>query len=155
MKWINEMNDWLIVGGEDARVGGLLPGLRADGRQQQLCAHLRPAVSPRHLRRSRQVRMWTRLRRTHLHHRLLLLPLSSFTFYNCFIVQSYPALVIIIHCHARFLSLSGPGFKCIYRIYRPWWWWFKLIININIWLLICNIYYRKMFNRYNLYHQGL
>ena len=53
------------------------------------------------------------------------------------------------------LLLSGPGFISIYRIYRLWWWWFKLIININIWLLICNTYYRKMFNTYNLYHQGL
>ena len=29
-------------------------------------------------------------------------------------------------------SLTGPGFICIYRIYRPWWWWFKLIIMILI-----------------------
>ena len=53
---------------------------------------------------------------------------------------------------------SGPGFICIYRIYRiyrPWWWWFKLIINIKFGLLICNTYYQKMFNTYNLYHQGL
>ena len=43
-----------------------------------------------------------------------------------------------------------PRFICIYmiyRIYRPWWlWWYKLIININIWLLICNTYYRIRFN---------
>ena len=33
-----------------------------------------------------------------------------------------------------------------------WWWWYKLIININIWLLICNTYYRTMFNTYNWLH---
>ena len=41
---------------------------------------------------------------------------------------------------------AGPGFICIYRIYRTWWWWYKLIMNINIWLLIWNTYYRTMFN---------
>ena len=58
----------------------------------------------------------------------------------------------------RLHRYQGPdlyAFIRIYRIYRPWWWWYQLILNINIWLLICNIYYRTMFNTYNLYHQGL
>ena len=61
----------------------------------------------------------------------------------------------VIHSYHWPSLWSGPGLICIYRIYRiyrPWWWWYKLIYNsINIWLLICNTYYRKMFDTHNLY----
>ena len=57
--------------------------------------------------------------------------------------------------HYAISDQQGPDLYAFTRIYRSWWWWFNLIININIWLLICNTYYRKRFNTYYLYHQGL
>ena len=83
-----------VESGENARGGGLLPGIRTDRGQQQLRANLRPAMSARHLvsvfsrfalfsfdlftpffvlrheqRRTGQMRVRAGLRRRHLQHR--------------------------------------------------------------------------------------
>ena len=63
------------------------------------------------------------------------------SFLHCRSAHRQFSSVTTTHRLLFYSSLSGPGFICIYRIYRiyrPWWWWYKLIININIWLLICN-----------------
>ena len=62
----------------------------------------------------------------------------------------------IIHSNSGLLA--RPGFICIYRIYRIyrlwwwWWWWYKLIININIRLLICNTHFKGQCSTHIIYY---